>query len=48
MACRAEREIYSFREEGPHAALIIRSYRLLLDKSLINTITIILMSVVWP
>lgn len=36
-------DIYCF-QEAPRAVLRIRSYRLLLDKLLIDTITIILMS----
>lgn len=41
---RTQRDIYCLQKEALHAVLIIPSYRLLLDKLLINTITIILMS----
>lgn len=39
-----QRDIYCFQKEPPRAVLTICSYRLLLDKLLIDTITIILMS----
>lgn len=45
MESAPQRDIYCFQEEAPHAALIIPCDRLLLDKLLINTITIIPMSV---
>lgn len=44
MENRTQREIYCFQKEAPHAVLTIRSYRLLLDKLLTDTIKIILMS----
>lgn len=44
MESRTQRDIYCFQKEAPRAVLTIGSYRLLLDKLLIDTFTIILMS----